>query len=608
MRLELPEAKRYRLKKLIEKFSSMKRCKIRKFAEFTGSIVASCPAIEYGWLYTKSFEREKINALRKNNNNYDMYMDLGEELSADLSWWNKNILIRTKNIQDSLHEKEIYSDASLTGWGAVYEDKRAHGFWSPEEREQHINLLELKAALFGLKCFTATDRDCRILLRIDNTTAISYINKMGGTHFKHLDNAAYEIWRWCEDRNLIVYAAYISSKDNYEADEESRQLEPETEYSLSREAFEMITNKFGRPTIDIFASRANTKCEAYFSWRRDPNSVVQAAPNVEEPFPGGRESIAQGFLNQGIPPSAIETSIASIEKSTLRTYEAPLRKWWNFCQKFTIDFFNPTAEEVIRFLQEEFNNKLSYSALNIARSAISLITSNNIGGDKRITRFFRGIYKMRPAKPKYDNVWDPASILEYFKTQEPNEKLTFQELSEKLVTLLALVTGQRMQTLSLIKVDNITVAEDSIKIFIPDHIKTSKKGVNQPTLLLPFYTEEIKICPASTLKYYLDITKKLRGNIKLLFLSARKFEKQAVSKETLSRWVKKVFKKVGIDQSFSAHSTRHASTSKAKKLGINVDVILRTAGWSSGSCFARFYNKDLIDKKSEFAYSILSNK
>ncbi|KAL7288497.1 hypothetical protein TKK_0017462 [Trichogramma kaykai] len=97
---------------------------------------------------------------------------------------------------------------------------------------------------------------------------------MGGTHFKHLDNAAYEIWRWCEDRNLIVYAAYISSKDNYEADEESRQLEPETEYSLSREAFEMITNKFGRPTIDIFASRANTKCEAYFSWRRDPNSVV----------------------------------------------------------------------------------------------------------------------------------------------------------------------------------------------------------------------------------------------------------------------------------------------------------------------------------------------
>lgn len=41
---------------------------------------------------------------------------------------------------------EIFSDASLTGWGAYCEGKRTHGYWSEEERLIHINILELMAA------------------------------------------------------------------------------------------------------------------------------------------------------------------------------------------------------------------------------------------------------------------------------------------------------------------------------------------------------------------------------------------------------------------------------------------------------------------------------
>jgi len=43
-----------------------------------------------------------------------------------------------------------------------------------------INYLELLSAFFALKCFAENLRDCDVLLRIDNTTAIAYINKMGG--------------------------------------------------------------------------------------------------------------------------------------------------------------------------------------------------------------------------------------------------------------------------------------------------------------------------------------------------------------------------------------------------------------------------------------------
>lgn len=55
-------------------------------------------------------------------------------------------------------------------------------------------------------------------------------------------------------------ASYIRSKKNVEADRESRRL-PETK--LSDRDFRKIVHKFGHPQVDLFASRANTKCHRY---------------------------------------------------------------------------------------------------------------------------------------------------------------------------------------------------------------------------------------------------------------------------------------------------------------------------------------------------------
>ena len=62
----------------------------------------------------------------------------------------------------------------------------------------------------------------------------------------------------------------------------------------------------------------------------------------------------------------------------------------------------------------------------------------------------------------------------------------------------------------------------------------------------------------------------------------------------------------GIDvRKYSVHSTRAASVSAAKRASLNVDDILRTAGWSSEYCFARHYNKP-IAKTSGYAKAVLS--
>lgn len=55
---------------------------------------------------------------------------------------------------------------------------------------------------------------------------------------------------------------------------------------------------------------------------------------------------------------------------------------------------------------------------------------------------------------------------------------------------------------------------------------------------------------------------------------------------------------------FAPHSVRHASTSKAARIGISLDIIRRSAGWSQNSqCFAKFYNRPLY-KGYDFAKAV----
>lgn len=112
------------------------------------------------------------------------------------------------------------------------------------------------------------------MLRIDNTTALAYINKFGSMQYPHLSTISRQIWRWCEDRNIFIFASYIASIENSIADAESRRTDPETEWSLSEEVFHRIARTLGPFDVDLFASSINYKCEAYVSWFPDPGSIA----------------------------------------------------------------------------------------------------------------------------------------------------------------------------------------------------------------------------------------------------------------------------------------------------------------------------------------------
>ena len=89
------------------------------------------------------------------------------------------------------------------GWGIVINGTSTGGRWSPSEAENHINCLEVWAALFALKCFHFQEKHVKIM--IDNTTAVFVINNMGTCHSNKCNSIGIKIWEFCMSQYSMAY-------------------------------------------------------------------------------------------------------------------------------------------------------------------------------------------------------------------------------------------------------------------------------------------------------------------------------------------------------------------------------------------------------------------
>ncbi len=317
----------------------------------------------------------------------------------------------------------------------------------------------------------------------------------------------------------------------------------------------------------------------------------------------------EALADYGINEESVKLLLSSCSASTQKHYSSALRKWIINCKENNVDPLNASIANIIDYLVKLFKSGLGYSSLNIVRSALSLVVKpidgNSVGSHKLVNRFFKTVFKMAPPKRKYDTIWNAESILNLYRTWNINENLSLKFLTLKLISLFALVSGQRMQTLSLIELNNINIDNGKVTILVPHNVKTSRSGVSQPSIVFSAFPDEIKLCPVNALMRYMDVTSSVRKSNRL-FVSYEKPYKE-VCVQSISRWLKMVLKEAGVDISmYSGHSYRHASTSKALASGVNTDVIFSSAGWcDNSSVFARFY-KCKVDNRCSYSNSILS--
>ena len=181
-----------------------------------------------------------------------------------------------------------------------------------------------------------------MLLKMDNTSAIAYINKMGGTVSPALNKLNKEFWLWCMERDTSVQAQHLAGKLNETADEESRVMKDRSDWMLCPEVFQTINYKLGPLEVDLFASRLSTQIPTFVSWRPDPEAMATDAFTLDW----------KGLKAYANPPTVLAqvqqqeadlTLVARVWK-TQTWYPALLSMCWDFPRIIAKrdDLFQPT--------------------------------------------------------------------------------------------------------------------------------------------------------------------------------------------------------------------------------------------------------------------------
>lgn len=170
------------------------RLTIRELAHLIGTLVATRLVVTPAPLHYRSLQALKIRELF-HHPSYESKVLLERQSQMDLEWWVNHLKDHNgRPIHFPPPEMIIESDASNTGWGAHWNNQKTGGQWSARESWLHINAKELLAAFLSLQTFAKDKTGIHVCLRLDNLTAVYYINKMGGTHSRELMEITAQVW------------------------------------------------------------------------------------------------------------------------------------------------------------------------------------------------------------------------------------------------------------------------------------------------------------------------------------------------------------------------------------------------------------------------------
>ncbi|XP_071521653.1 uncharacterized protein [Panulirus ornatus] len=172
-------------------------------------------------------------------------MMVTHEMRLDLLWWVSHIALQTRQIFRKGTELDLYTDASNLGWGGHLNQQKVNGRWSLSESALHINAKELKAISLVVRSFASLLNGRHVWVFCDNTTAVTYVNEMGGTRSSLCNDICRDLWRTFNDSH---------------------------EWKLNEELFRALSEVFGVPSIVLFASRLNAQVTCFCSWKPDPDA------------------------------------------------------------------------------------------------------------------------------------------------------------------------------------------------------------------------------------------------------------------------------------------------------------------------------------------------
>lgn len=100
---------------------------------------------------------------------------------------------------------------------------------------------------------------------MDNVATKAHINRQGGMRSRPLMAEAEALSRWAEHHIESIRAEHILGVDNTQADWLSRTIIYNLEWRLHPDLFHQLSQRFGLPVINLFASQENMQLPRFFS-------------------------------------------------------------------------------------------------------------------------------------------------------------------------------------------------------------------------------------------------------------------------------------------------------------------------------------------------------
>ena len=167
-----------------------------------------------------------------------------------------------------------------------------------------------------------------------------------------------------------------------------------------------------------------------------------------------------------------------------------------------------------------------------------------------------------------------ANYFEYFRSLGDNRQNSDKRLSQKLLILLLLLGGQRLNSVFHFTIDRMIISSTSVTLS-PEHVlKHSKPGRKLDFFGYWAYSDP-NLFVLECLKEYIQRRNYRVDKLqKRLFITYRK-PYHTASIDTLRRWIKETFAQANLIENFTPHSCRSASTTKAFNMCLDIMDTLR---------------------------------
>ena len=266
VRIKAQTAHISKLKRSIGKALQQKSITFRCLAQICGQCVSVAWVVQPGKLFLRSAYR-----LLGTRDCWTSKVCLSNEVVRELEWWlhsddqwNER-LICSEQIQG-----QIVTNASLLGWGAVFDGQVASGDWNVQVSFLLSNEREMLTILMALKVFSSLIRGKNIQVLTDNISAMAYLNHKGGPS-PALSKLAKAIWAEAIEIGVSIKCAHIAGVEKQESDFWSRRANKHN-WRLHPRLFAYLDRLWGPHTVDRFANCQNTQLPRFNSRYWEPLS------------------------------------------------------------------------------------------------------------------------------------------------------------------------------------------------------------------------------------------------------------------------------------------------------------------------------------------------